>query len=125
MTPEKILEIDAARNHPPGTTPEDLIESINAELLDGGQIVRQGDVLIVYRAVSPGVVEHHSFNADTPTNLLEANKKLWRMLKKVGAKTARTNYKNPKINQLLAQAQDEFDIRIQQTGDGFVAEVTL
>lgn len=125
MTPEEILEIDAKRNHPPGTTKEDLIEGINVELLEGGQITRQGDVLIVYRTVEPGVVEHHSFNADTPANLLEANKKLWRVLKKAGAKAARTNYKNPKINQLLAQAQDEFDISIRQTGGGFVAEVTL
>ena len=125
MTPEEILEIDAKRNHPPGTEVGELITNINDELRQGGDIVQIGNVLIVYRAVEPGVVEHHSFNADTPKNLSDANKKLWRMLKKAGAKVARTTYQNPKISQLLEAAMDEFDISITETSDGFVAEVRL
>jgi hypothetical protein len=125
MTPEEILEVDAKRNHPPGTTVEDLITDINDELREGGDIVQEGNVLIVYRAVEPGVVEHHSFNADTPQNLSDANKALWRMLKEAGATTARTTYQNPKISRLLEAAADEFDISITEQGGYFVAEVRL
>jgi hypothetical protein len=125
MTPDEILEIDAKRNHPPGTLAGNLRADINDELRQGGDIVQQGNVLIVFRAVEPGVVEHHSFNADTPQNLLEANKALWRMLKKAGAKIARTQYTNPKINELLEMARDEFDISITEEGNMFVSEVRL
>lgn len=125
MTPDEILEIDAKRNHPPGTVAGNLKADINDELRRGGDIVQIGNVLIVYRAVEPGVVEHHSFNADTPKNLSDANKKLWRLLKKAGAKVARTTYSNPKISQLLEAAMGEFDISITETGGGFVAEVRL
>lgn len=125
LTPEEILEIDAKRNHPPGTTLDDLIDSINAELIEGGNVVRHKNVLIAYRTVAPGVVEHHSYNADNVQNLIEANKQLWRMLKKVGAEIAYTYYENPKINQLFETALDEFDISIAKTKDGFIAEVRL
>jgi hypothetical protein len=125
MTPDEILEIDAKRNHPPGTVAGNLKADINDELRQGGDIVQIGNVLIVYRAVEPGVVEHHSFNADTPKNLSDANKKLWRMLKKAGAKVARTTYQNPKISQLLEALMDEFDISIKQDGEFFIAEVRL
>jgi hypothetical protein len=125
MTPKEILKIDAERNHPPGTTAGDLIASINDELRAGGSIVQEGNVLIVYRAIEPGVVEHHSFNADTPKNLSNANAALWRMLKKAGAKTARTTYQNPKISQLLESLMGEFDISITEQNGDFVAEVRL
>ena len=125
MTPKEILEIDAQRNHPPGTTAGNLMADINDELRAGGDIVQEGNVLIVYRAVEPGVVEHHSFNADTAQNLSNANKALWRMLKKAGAKIARTRYQNPKISALLEALIPEFDISITKDGDVFVAEVRL
>lgn len=125
MTPDEILEIDAQRNHPPGTLAGHLRADINDELRQGGGIVQEGDVLIVYRAVEPGVVEHHSYNADTPQNLSNANKALWRMLKKAGAKIARTRYQNPKISALLEAAIPEFDISITEENGQFVAEVRL
>lgn len=125
MTPNEILEIDAKRNHPPGTTAGHLKADINDELRKGGDIVQEGDVLIVYRSVEPGVVEHHSFNADTPQNLSNANKTLWRMLKKAGAKIARTRYQNPKISALLEAAMPEFDISITEENGIFIAEVRL
>ena len=125
MTPNEILEIDAKRNHPPGTTAGHLRADINDELRQGGGIVQEGDVLIVYRAVEPGVVEHHSFNVDTPQNLSNANKALWRMLKKAGAKIARTRYQNPKISSLLEALIPEFDISITEENGQFVAEVRL
>lgn len=125
MTPNEILEIDVKRNHPEGTVVGNLIADINDELRMGGDLVQHGNTLIVYRGVGNGVVEHHSFNADTPMNLLQANKALWRMLKKAKATTARTTYQNPKINDLLDLARDEFNITVTQEGDVFTAEVKL
>jgi hypothetical protein len=125
MTPKEILEIDAKRNHPPGTVAGNLMADINDDLRQGGHLVQDGNVLIVYRAVEPGIVEHHSFNADTPQNLSDANKKLWRMLKKAGAKIARTYYENPKITKLFEAAMGEFDISITEQDGGFMAEVRL
>ena len=125
MTPNEILEIDVKRNHPPGTLAGHLRAGINDELRKGGGIVQEGDVLIVYRAVEPGVVEHHSFNADTPANLVKANKALWRMLKKAGAKVARTRYQNPKVSALFESLMPEFDISVTQQNGIFTVEVRL
>lgn len=125
MTPNEILEIDAQRNHPPGTTAGNLRADINDELRQGGEIVQEGNVLIVFRAVEPGVVEHHSFNADTPQNLANANKSLWKMLKKAGARIARTQYNNPKINMLLEPLKSEFNITVTEDSGIFTAEVRL
>lgn len=125
MTPNEILEIDAKRNHPPGTLAGHLRAGINDELRKGGGIVQEGNVLILYRAVEPGVVEHHSFNADTPANLVKANKALWRMLKKAGAKVARTRYQNPKVSALFESLMPEFDISVTQQNGIFTAEVRL
>lgn len=125
MTPDEILEIDAQRNHPPGTVAGELRADINEELRQGGEIIQQGDVLIVFRAVEPGVVEHHSFNADTPQNLIKANVSLWQMLKKAGAKIARTSYENPKINSLFEAVKNDFDIAITKSNGRFTAEVRL
>jgi hypothetical protein len=125
MTPDQILEIDAQRNHPEGTSVGNLKALINEDLKKGGAIVQEGNVLIAFRAVSQGVIETHSFNADTPQALLEANKALWRKLKSSGFTTVRTEYQNPKINDLLKTAMNEFDISITENGDTFVMEVRL
>jgi hypothetical protein len=125
MTPKEILEIDAQRNHPPGTTVGSLITSINDEIRAGGDIIQQGNTLIVYRGIGDGVVEHHSFNADTAKNLLNANIAFWKMMQKAGASKARTTYQNPKINELLEIAKLEFDISITEDGGFFTAEVRL
>jgi hypothetical protein len=125
MTPKEILQIDAERNHPPGTTIGDLITNINDEIRAGGDIIQQGNTLIVYRGIGDGVVEHHSFNADTPQNLFNTNMSLWKMLRKAGATTARTTYQNPKITQLLELAKVEFDIDITEDAGTFTAEVRL
>jgi hypothetical protein len=125
MTPNEILEIDAKRNHSPGTLAGHLRADINDDLRAGGEIFQFGDTLIVYKAVQPGIVEHHSFNADTPQNLVEANKKLWRLLKKAGSVMAYTTYQNPKINKLFEQAGDEFPVEITEDNGLFTAKVSL
>lgn len=125
MTPDEILEIDAQRNHPPGTDAGELRAFINEELQEGGSIVQEGNVLIVFRTVEPGVVEHHSFNADSAQNLIKANVALWGMLKKAGAKIAKTGYANPKINNLFDAIKNDFDISITESENRFTAEVRL
>jgi hypothetical protein len=125
MTPEEILKVDAKRNHPPGTTVEELITDINDELREGGDLVQEGNVLIVYRAVEPGVVEFHTFNADTPQNLYAAVRELFLMLKQVGTEIARTTYENEKISDLFAMGRPEFDISITKEDGYFVAEARL
>jgi hypothetical protein len=125
MTPEEILKVDAKRNHPPGTTVEELITDINDELREGGDLVQENNVLIVYRAVEPGVVEFHTFNADTPQNLYAAVRELFLMLKQVGTEIARTTYENEKISDLFAMGRPEFDISITKEDGYFVAEARL
>lgn len=125
MTPEEILEIDAKRNHPPGTVAGHLIADINDELRLGGQVVQEGDVLIVFRGVEPGVVEYHTFNADTPQNLVDAVTKVFRMLKKAKCKIARTTYENEKINALFDMIKPEFKVDIKQVDGRFISEVSL
>lgn len=125
MTPKEILEVDAKRNHPAGTTAGNLIADINDDIRAGGQLIQHGNTLIVFRAVEPGVIEHHSFNADTTSNLIEANKKLWRMLSKAKAKIAYTTYENPKITKLFEQVGDEFSVEITENDGVFTAKVSL
>jgi len=126
MTLEEILDADVKRNYPPGTDVGELIANINDELRQGGELTRHNNTVIVYRPVEPGIVEHHSFNADTPQNLLDANVKLWEFLQKAKAKEAYTTYTNPKINDLLKQVPDKFKISIDQDPDGvFTAKVAL
>jgi hypothetical protein len=125
MTPKEILAIDAQRNQPPGTTVGDLIAIINDELRAGGNIVQEGDVLIMFRSIEPGVVEYHPFNADTPQNLYKAVTALWRMLKKAGTHTARTTYENKNINRLFAKGRPEFDIQISEKDGLFTADARL
>lgn len=125
MTPNEILEIDAKRNQPPGTTVGDLITTINDELRAGGDIVQEGNVLIMFRSIQPGVVEYHPFNADTPQNLYKAVRALFLMLRKAGAHTARTTYENEDINRLFEKGRPEFDIQISENDGLFTADARL
>lgn len=125
MTPNEILEIDAQRNQPPGTTAGDLIATINNELRAGGDIVQEGNVLIMFRAIEPGVVEYHPFNADTPQNLYKAVRALFLMLRKAGVHTARTTYENKNINRLFEKGRPEFYIQISEKDGLFTADARL
>lgn len=125
MTPEEILAVDAKRNHPEGTDVRELITDINDEIRQGGELLQHKNVLIVYRTVSPNVVEHHSFNADTAVNLAEANKKLWGMLKKAGAKQAYTTYTNPAISNLIEKEAKDLNINITEADGVYTATVEL
>lgn len=125
MTPDEILEVDVKRNQPFGVKVGNLIAQINDHLRNGGNVVQDGNVLIVYSAKTPGEIEYHTFNADTPENLYKAVRKFMLMLKKAGAKTAFTTYENEKINKLFELGKKEFDIEITQDGDVFTSVVRL
>ena len=125
MTPKEILEIDARNNHSFGTKAGHLMAEINDDLRVGAQIVQEGNVLILFKPVEPGVVEFHTFNADTPQNLAKAVKRLAIMLKKAGAKIMQTTYTNEKISELLKNYGAEFSIDITKANGVFTAKVSL
>ena len=101
MTPDEILEIDAKRNHPPGTVAGHLRADINQQIKKGGQVVRQGNTLIAFHPTAKGEVTYHTFNADTGENLAKHVVMFWDMLKKAGAKKATVYYRNEKVTQLF------------------------
>ena len=127
MTPDQILEIDAERNHPEGTSAGNLRAVINEQLRQKGHIIQQGNTLIVFsNADGDKDVEYHCFNADTPENLTENVMKFFEMAKKLGYETATTPYQNPKVSELLkAYVAKRYDVRIAKTSDGFEAKARL
>lgn len=127
MTPDQILEIDAKRNHPEGTSAGNLRAVINAQLRQKGHIIQQGNTLIVFsNADGDKDVEYHCFNADTPENLTENVMKFFEMAKKLGYETATTPYQNPKVSELLkAYVAKRYDVRITKTSGGFEAKARL
>jgi hypothetical protein len=125
MTPDEILEIDAKRNHPPGTVAGHLRAGINQDIRQGAQVVQQGNTLIAFRPTAKGVVGYHCFNADTPENLVKNVRAFWDMLRKVGAEKAVTPYRNEKINELLRSVGGDYKIAIARKNGGFEATTDL
>jgi hypothetical protein len=127
MTPDQILEIDAKRNHPEGTSAGNLRALIRDQLRQKGHLVQEGNTLIVFsNADKDDDVEYHCFNADTPENLTANVMKFFEMAKKLGYKTATTPYQNPKVSELLkAYVSKKYDVSITKTSDGFEAKARL
>jgi hypothetical protein len=127
MTPDQILEIDAKRNYPKGTSVGNLRAAINAQLRQKGQIVQQGKTLIVFsNADEDDDVEYHCFNADTPENLAANVMKFFEMAKQIGYATATTSYQNPKISELFTTlGSPKYEIDIKKTSTGFEAKARL
>jgi uncharacterized protein YheU (UPF0270 family) len=124
MTLEELLTEDTKRHYPIGTEVGQVFASFNEQIELGGQVVRQGNTVIVFRPIAEGVIEHHSFNADSSSNLVDFHKKFWRMLDKAGAKMATTTYENPKISNLIKSVANEFDVSIIENDDGtFTSQV--
>ena len=119
-----IIREDVKRHYPSDTNVGEIFAVFNDEIKQGGQVVRQGDAIIVYRAIAEGVIEHHSFNADSSQNLVDFHKKFWRMLDKAGVKMATTTYDNPKISNLINSVKNEFNVSITEDNDGrYVSQV--
>ena len=127
MTPDEILEIDAKRNQPKGTSAGNLRAIINGQLRTKGQIVQQGDTLIVFNnADGDKDVEFHCFNADTPQNLAKNVIAFFGLAKKLGYKTATTPYKNEKISDLFRQMlPKQYDVEIKHKKGFYEAKVRL
>ena len=127
MTPDEILEIDAKRNHEPGTEAGHLRAIINDQLRQKAHLVQQGDTLILFsNSDGDDDVEYHCFNADTPQNLAANVVAFFGMAKKIGYKTATTPYDNPKISDLFKQlVPKEFQVEIKRKGGGFEATARL
>lgn len=127
MTPDEILEIDAKRNHEPGTQAGHLRAIINEQLRNKGDIIQSGNTLIVFsNSDGDSDVEYHCFNADTPPNLAANVIKFFGMVKKMGYKTATTPYDNPKISELFKQfLPKEYKLDIKRKGSQFEAKVRL
>jgi hypothetical protein len=124
MTLDELIRQDVKSHYPPETKVGEIFASFNDEIKGGSQVVRQGDSIIVYKPIAKGVVEHHSFNADTTKNLIDLHKKFWRMLDKAGVKMATTTYDNPKISDLINSVKNEFNVSITKNKDGrFVSQV--
>lgn len=124
MTLEELLAEDTKRHYPRGTEVGEVFSYFNDQVRAGGEVIRQGNSVIVFRPIAEGVVEHHSFNADSTQNLVDFHKKFWRMLDKAGAKMATTTYENPKISKLINSVANEFNVSIIENDDGtFTSEV--
>lgn len=128
MTLDEILEIDAQRNHEPGTEAGHLRALINEQLRENkAEIVQSGNTLIVFsNSDGDADVEYHCFNADTPPNLAANVMKFFELAKKLGYKTATTPYENPKVsalfNQIIAQ---KYKVDIKSVDDHYEAKVSL
>ena len=127
MTPDEILEIDAQRNHEPGTEAGHLRALINEQLRNNGDLVQSGNTLIVFsNSDGDSDVEFHCFNADTPPNLAANVVKFFDMAKRLGYKTATTPYSNPKVSELFKQfLPKKYKLEIKKKKDQFEAKVRL
>jgi hypothetical protein len=127
MTPAEILEVDAKRNHPPGTKAGNLMAIINDQLRGNSHLVQQGNTLIIFKnAGGIGNAEFHTFNADTPENLAQNVLKFFEMLKKLGYKTASAPYENPKISGLFEKfVAPKYKVNIDKQKGQYVAKVRL
>lgn len=115
MTPKEIIAADAAKNHK-DIPLEKHIERIGGVLANGGQIVQQGNTLFMFKADKKGSVEFHTYNADPADQYLENIRTFFRMLKKIGAKMAHTQYKNPKLSDIARALAPEFKSKITKNG---------
>jgi hypothetical protein len=125
MTPDEILEVDAKRNYPQGVTINVLKREINRFTQDGGGILQQGKTLVMFRLIGPHSVEFHTFNADTPDNLVKNVETVFKVFRKMQIKNAQTQYDNPAITGLFDKLGPGFKSDIQQTQTGYVAKVSL
>lgn len=128
MTLDEILEIDAQRNHEPGTEAGHLRALINEQLQENhAEIVQSGNTLIVFsNSDGDDDVEYHCFNADTPPNLAANVMKFFEMAKKLGYKTATTPYENPKVSELFNQIiAKKYKVDIKRKSGHYEAKVRL
>ncbi len=111
MTPDEILEIDAKKNKPKGTTAGQSRFRINRWFESGGQLVQDNKTLFLFVSNGKGEVEVHTYTADNPEGYANSLGVFARLMKGVGAKELVTAFSNrPKLQQFLQGLADKLGI---------------
>ena len=82
MTQEEIVAAHL-RNNGMASNPEDLIRNINMILRSGGDIVREGNCLLVFKKFRDGVLIY-MINGGNATGYIRAFRKFMSMFEKIG-----------------------------------------
>jgi len=125
MKPDQILEIDAKRNHPPGTVAGNLRAIINDNTKRNGGSIRQGNTLVTFRTVAPKTVLFFCFTADEESALSKNLELVFNMFKKLKIETAATLNQGTNINDALKRIGSKFPSRVSVKDGTPVAEVRL
>jgi hypothetical protein len=125
MTPDEILEIDAKRNHPPGTVAGNLRAIMNDNTQKSGGVVRQGNTLIMFRVVAPQTVFFFCFTADTVSTLAKNLEMAFRMFKKLKFTQAVTTRQGPDVFSALQLINGKFSVQTQDVKGAPAAAVRL
>jgi hypothetical protein len=125
MTPDKILEIDAKRNHPPGTVAGNLRAVINDNTKRNGGAIRQGNTLVTFRTVAPKTILFFCFTADDESVLSKNLELVFKMFRKLKAEVAGTINQGPNINAALKRMGNKFPSQVSVKDGTPVAEVRL
>jgi hypothetical protein len=124
MTPKEIVEIDLQK------TGVDIplnrvMAGLNQMTERGAKLLQEGNTLFVLTIRDKETAEFHLFNADTPQQLVINVEKFARLVKQLGFKRMITDFDNPKLANLFQRYQGEFKTKVTQSGDKYIAEVTL
>ena len=111
MTPDEILEIDAKKNKPKGTTAGQSRFRINRWFEKGGQLVQDNKTLFLYVSNGQGEVEVHTYTADNPDGYARSLEAFIKLMKASGVKQLVTLFSNrPKLQQFLRGLADRLAI---------------
>jgi hypothetical protein len=125
MTPDQILEIDAKRNHPPGTQAGNLRAVINDNTRKNGGLLQQGNTLVMFRLSGPKKVDFYCFNADTTQNFAKNLEAVFRVFKKLKIEKANSPYESPELKEAFNILSKKFKVKTITEPDGVEVEVAL
>lgn len=112
MTVDEILEVDAKRNKPRGTTAKHSKFRINRWFERGGQLVQDEKTLFLFVGDGKGAVETHAYTADDPAGFAESLKRFAELMKKLGVKELVTVYVGrPKLLEFMKRVSEEMGVR--------------
>lgn len=102
MSVQDIIKADVERAG--GDFPRAYIALSQKMRQEKTRILREGNSLLIYNILSPGVAEVHLASTDGPKELMKAVKSFYESMKKLGFKQAKTSSNNPQIPKLLSSA---------------------
>ena len=123
----ELLYRDHERNHPDSDSFMDSVEEILDKILEGYQLVRKNNTLIIYRftgAKGEGV-EFHCYNAAPGFELAQNVVSFLSDRREQGIAWAATPYQNPRITELFEAVIPEDNLDVAVTPIGFLATVRL